>query len=485
MSISGTLSSALSGLNVASRAAEVVATNIANANTPGYARRVLEVGAKMVGNEAQGVEATGVIRITDRVLMSDRRIADAGAAEHKTVSKFLFGVETAIGAPTDAASLGGRVASLDAALIAAASRPDSEARLAEVLSSAKRLVSQIGQAAKTVQDSRARADDAIYTSVNTLNETLARVAEMNGHIRNEIGSGRDAATLMDQRQALVERISQIVPVRESLRKDGQIALMTTGGAILLEGKPALFGFEPVGVISPDMTVENLALSGLTLNGRALVSLGEGSPVSGGSLAANFAVRDQVAPKAQDRLDALARDLIERFSAPAVDPTVPAGQPGLFTDAGALVDPVEENGLAQRLSLNAAVDPAMGGAVWRLRDGIGAATPGPAGQSSLLTALNTALTEKRQPALGGFMMGARSFSSLSADLFSGISTDRLASDADASFSAAKSDALRKQELEMGVDTDAEMQQLLVIEQAYAANARIVKTVDDMVKLLLGM
>ena len=84
-----------------------------------------------------------------------------------------------------------------------------------------------------------------------------------------------------------------------------------------------------------------------------------------------------------------------------------------------------------------------------------------------------------------MAGERSFSALAGDLFSRVSTDRLSAESDASFASAKSDALRKVELEMGVDTDAEMQQLLVIEQAYAANARIVKTVDDMVKLLLGM
>ncbi len=485
MSISGTLSSALSGLNVASRAMEVVATNIANANTPGYARRVLQVGANMVGNASQGVEVVGVIRITDRALMSDRRIAEAGAAEQTTISTFLAKVETVIGSPTDAASLGGQIAGLDSALIAAASRPESESRLADVLSSAKGLTRQIGTAAQSVQDARARADADIYASVDLLNDTLAQIAEMNGQIRNEVGSGRDASTLMDQRQTLVDRIAEIVPIRESLRKDGQIALITTGGAVLLEGKPAVFGFEPTGVISPDMTVEGLALSGLTLNDRPITSLGEETPISGGSLAASFAIRDVIAPEAQAKLDALARDLIARFSASGVDPTLPAGQPGLFTDAGTLLDPLQENGLAQRLSLNTAVDPAKGGALWRLRDGIGAVTPGPSGQSALLTTLNATLNQQRDPVSGGFMAGKRSFSALAGDLFSRVSTDRLAADADATFASVKSDALRKEELEMGVDTDAEMQQLLVIEQAYAANARIVKTVDDMVKLLLGM
>lgn len=484
MSISGTLSSALSGLNAASRAAEVVANNIANAATPGYARRELQLSARTVGSASQGVEATGVLRITDRALLSDRRVAEAGAAGHGTRADFLQKVETALGDPTDAASLGGRVGTLETALIAAASHPESEARLAEVLSASKALVSQIGSTGGTIQQARVQADRAIANDVQALNRTLAQIAEMNAQIRDESWAGRDASTLMDQRQALVDTVASILPIRETQRQNGQIALSTPGGAVLVEGKASVFGFSPAGVITPDMTIESGGLSGLTLNGKPVV-LGAASPIAGGRLAANFAVRDELAPAAQEKLDAVARDLIERFADPALDPTLAAGQAGLFTDAGGLVDPALERGVAQRLSVNAAVDPARGGALWRLRDGIGAASPGRVGNSALLQALDGALTADRSPVSGGFMAGGRSFSALAADLLSGVSTARLTADGEESFAAAKTDALRQQELEMGVDTDAEMQQLLLVEQAFAANARVVKAVDEMVQLLLGM
>ncbi len=75
------------------------------------------------------------------------------------------------------------------------------------------------------------------------------------------------------------------------------------------------------------------------------------------------------------LDGMARDLYERFADPALDPTIAAGDPGLFTDRGAAFDPADEVGLAGRIAVNAAVDPAQGGQSWRLRDGIYAAAPG--------------------------------------------------------------------------------------------------------------
>jgi flagellar hook-associated protein 1 FlgK len=46
-------------------------------------------------------------------------------------------------------------------------------------------------------------------------------------------------------------------------------------------------------------------------------------------------------------------------------------------------------------------------------------------------------------------------------------------------------LRDQELAGGVDTDREMEMLLEIEQGYAANARIIQSVDEMLKQLLEM
>ena len=38
---------------------------------------------------------------------------------------------------------------------------------------------------------------------------------------------------------------------------------------------------------------------------------------------------------------------------------------------------------------------------------------------------------------------------------------------------------------GVDTDQELQSLLVIEKNYAANAKVIQTVDEMIKTLLGL
>ena len=50
---------------------------------------------------------------------------------------------------------------------------------------------------------------------------------------------------------------------------------------------------------------------------------------------------------------------------------------------------------------------------------------------------------------------------------------------------KRQALHNAELRGGVDTDQEMQNLLMIEQAYSANAKVIQNVDDMIKTLLSI
>ena len=179
MSISGGLTSALSGLTAASRAAEVVSNIIANALTPGYGRRVLNLSARTVGSMGQGVRITGITRLSNPIALRDRRLAEASVGERAARSSFLQRLEFSLGTPDLPYSLSGRVAAFDTALVEAASRPESEARLSKVLDSAKGILQVLNTAARQVQTARSTADDQIESQVNFLNSTLDRIAQTN------------------------------------------------------------------------------------------------------------------------------------------------------------------------------------------------------------------------------------------------------------------------------------------------------------------
>ena len=484
MTISGALSNALSGLTAAARMADVVASNTANAMTEGYARREVELAARALGAEGAGVRVVSVSRMTNEVMLQDQRLADAAKQNAALRANFLTRVEGLIGNPGDGGSLSGRLSSLETSLIEATSRPDSEARLRLVLSAAQGVAEQLNSVSDSLQQMRMDADKQLGAQVSRLNEALGQIDRLNAQIMAHRASGHDANALMDQRQALVDEISAIVPVRQAARDHDQIALFTPGGAILLEGSPARIGFAPVGVITPDMTQASGALSGLTINGQPVRSTEDGL-LGGGTLGALFALRDELAPAAQSQIDAFARNLVSRFQDPTLDPTLNPGDPGLFTDGGGALDITGEVGLAGRIEINALVDPDQGGALWRLRDGIGAAAPGEVGNSALLNALGSALATPQIAASGSFGTAARDAQGLAAELLSDLSAERQSAEATHSFNAARHETLHQQVLSDGVDTDHEMQMLLQIERAYSANAKVVQTVDALIQQLLEM
>ena len=90
-----------------------------------------------------------------------------------------------------------------------------------------------------------------------------------------------------------------------------------------------------------------------------------------------------------------------------------------------------------------------------------------------------------PASGPFIGAARSASGLAADVLSNISGQRQQADIRQSYATTRQAAMTELQLADGVDTDAEMQDLLVIEQAYAANARVIQTIDSLIQTLIGL
>jgi flagellar hook-associated protein 1 FlgK len=482
MTITSALNSAMSGLNAASRASELVSSNIANALTPGYARRTLSVSSASAGTSS-GVQINGLTRHVDAQVIADRRLAGAEFSYRSTTSSYLNRIEDLIGSPNQQGSLSARLADFDTNLITASSRPDAVERLDIAAHSARDLAKSINSVADGIQAARTDANTSITDQVIRLNDTLQAVRKLNSNIVSTHSKQADTSSLQDQRQTLIDSISEMVPVRMVSRDHGAIALYTTGGAILLDGSAVEIGFEPANVVTPYMSVDDGSLSGLTLNGFAINTSSASGRLHGGTLGAMFEIRDELAPRAQAQIDALARNLVERFESPSVDPTLTIGEPGLFTDAGAALDPNLEIGLASRLTLNALVDPTQGAETWRLRDGLHATAPGLAGDATLLNALSDALTQPRLPSSGNFGTATLTAAGMTSGLASQLSSNRLREEQQLSFASAQFYDLTELELANGVDTDVELQNLMIIEQAYAANARVIETVDQMFDALI--
>ena len=132
MSISASLANALTGLTAASRAAELFSSNVANAMTEGYSRRELQLSPRFTGGIGSGVQVDGVQRVVDEVTLRERRLSEADVGFARTGNEFYQDLFRLIGTPGEPGSLTDLEAEFEASLLAAISRPDSEARLSSV-----------------------------------------------------------------------------------------------------------------------------------------------------------------------------------------------------------------------------------------------------------------------------------------------------------------------------------------------------------------
>ncbi|ARE83208.1 flagellar hook-associated protein 1 [Roseovarius mucosus] len=480
MSLGSALSSALSGLAANTRAVDVISGNLANALTEGFAPREVTLAATRDG---RGVQVTGIVRQVDLGLLSDRRLADSARAASEVQAAFARAVESSVGTPDAPNSLTGRLATLEVALETAATRPEDTNRLDAVLSAAQDLTAGINDAAADIARLRTAADRDIATTVQELNAGLQEVAALNVQITTGQSRGTDITALEDQRQRTIDTLSLIVPLRQVPRGDASVALVTTAGGMLLDGRAVKLTFAATPLVTPQMTHQEGQLSGIAIDGADVPIGADRGPLQGGRLGALLDIRDRAAVEANSKLDALARDLVERFQAPGLDATRAPGAPGLLTDAGAIFEAGNALGLAGRIAVTRLVDPSQGGALFRLRDGLGATGGGPPGAGALLGALSHALTQTSVLPSGLLGGGARSAANHAATLISSLSQERVTTEARLSFATGQAAEFRAQELATGVDSDAELQRLLLVEQAFGANARMIQTIDDLLDTLL--
>ncbi len=487
MSLSVALNNASLGLVAASRLAETVSNNVANATTPGYGRRVTELSSVGLGGYGGGVRVTGTTRTESPFVTAERRAMDASLGATGTLSATYERIVGVLGEPGSAGSLVSRATALETTLMAAVSEPQSLSRLSDAVAAAKGLAQSVNAVAAENVRLRTEANAEIARQVRVVNDALHAVREVNEKIGDLQLRGQDVNGLIDERDRIIDRIATIVPIRAVNRDVGEVALYTANGGVLLDGRVFELRFDQgPSVVGPQMTVGG-QLSALSQDQGmvtpVVIAAGSGAGfMDGGSLGALFEARDRTVPEFDAEMDAYAQDLIDRFRDLMPAGALDAASDGLFVDSA----PGSGAGLAGRLVVNAAADPAQGGYAWRLRDGLAAVAPGDEGFGTYLQGLADAMTAARTP--NGFVSqnaanGAALIASEITSFFAGKSAR---SDDARAYLTSRQTVLADSEANLiGVNTDNELQSLMVIEQAYAANARVLTTIDSLLKLLLEM
>lgn len=243
--IFGALEVARQGLIVTQAGLRNTGHNIANVNTPGYSQqRVLQASQQPIrtafGLLGAGVSFLGIERLSDPFVQAQliRQLSATGSAEAQSNA---LGVVENILNEQDIDGITATLSELYDALqdLATTATPGQPAERAALVASAQSVLDTLHVSDSRLRDLMASLNDGIAASLPRINLILDQINELNGEItRTELGPTANANDLRDQRDELLRELAGYMDLQFYERDDGAIAVTLTNGIALVEGNRA-------------------------------------------------------------------------------------------------------------------------------------------------------------------------------------------------------------------------------------------------------
>jgi flagellar hook-associated protein 1 len=451
-SLNASLSSALSGLIAEQGALEATTNNVANVNTPGYSREqpVLVASDPVVLDPltfGTGVTLQSVESIRDPILESQIQQQTQGQGQFSALASALQ--QTQGNFTTSSSDIGTEISNFFDSINQLSTNPSDVSLRQGVLTAAGNLATSFNTTANNLTQQQSSLDLSVVQTVGQINQLTAQIAQLNGQIGNLQNVGENAGTFVDQRQQAIDQLSSLVDV-SVIPTDNTLTLTTANGAPLVAGQQS---FQLQTQTSP------LGLHDVYSQGNDITS-----QITSGQLGGTLQARDQEIPALQTQLDTLAAGLANSVN------TVQAGGFDLKGNAGTNLfnpPPVGITGAAASLSV-AITDPSL---IAASSDG----SAGSNGNAEAMYALNS------QPVING---------QNPTDYYSGIvfnvGNDVANASAEQSASALILQQLSDQRSSVsGVSLDEEAANMVKYQDAYAASAQVITTINDMMYTVVNM
>jgi flagellar hook-associated protein 1 FlgK len=319
MSLSSALATAMSGLRANQAALSITSSNIANTQTPGYvAQRVNQVET-VSGDFGAGVNVTGVSRQLDQFIQTQLRSETSGGAYADQMANVLSQLQNVYGTPGNAGTLETAYSNFTTALQALATTSGSSSSQISASTAAQALAQQLNATTQGIQTLRSNAEQDINISVGQANDAMTQIAHLNLQLQGLKSTDPTAATLMDQRDQAIDKLSQLMDIRVSSNGNNQTTIYTTNGVELVGAQASTLSFNSQGTLNAnsqwnaDPTKSSVGTITVKLaNGAVIDMVGSGS-INSGQIAADIKLRDKTLVQAQAQVDQLAASLASALS----------------------------------------------------------------------------------------------------------------------------------------------------------------------------
>jgi flagellar hook-associated protein 1 FlgK len=500
MGLNSALSIAAGGLANINAQFALISQNVANAATPNYTVETSNQQALTADGIGLGVQTGPATLQIDQALQTSVLQQNATVTGLQTTQTALQAIDSVVGTPGSGSDIGSLLGNLQDSFSTLLTDPGNQTQQSSVVSAATTLAQGINALSNTYATQRQGAQNDLESAVTTLNSTLATIGQLSNEIIALKPTNQSTADLENQRNAAVQTLSQLLPVKAVEQPNGDLSLFTSTGLTL----PTRDGATPFTMAS-SATPAGSYYPGGGIGGIMLGGADVTSQMTGGQIGADITLRDTTLPTDQAELDEFAQGLSSRFAGQGLtlftDPSgnVPAGG-GTPAQSGYV-------GYAGTIQVNAAVvaDPSL------VRDGTNAVastgftpnpTGGPAGFTSLISNVinytfgTQAQSGVAQPTMNTGSLGAsgnlNAPFNAAGDTLSDFATSLVSAQAQQSAAitgsvtteiALQTSLNAKVSSVSGVNMDTEVSQMLSLQNAYGANARVIAGVQAMFTQLL--
>ncbi len=278
----------LSGLNAAQKALDIIGNNIANAATEGYHRQKVEMspayssqqGSVLIGG---GVEVTGVTRMIDSLLEKEilRQQSSLGQVSREFTA--LRSIETAFGELSSGSGLSAAIDEFFNALQDLSAHPAEAIWQNQVIITSETMANQFRTLSEFLATMETQVRLEAENTIEQINAMLNHIAEFNNNIERIEIVGGEANNLRDQRDQLINKLSELIAVETQEREYGVVDVGIAGlpgavGATASElevglSEQGMLGISIAGVHNYDAEVQGGLLGGLlTLKNSILAEI---------------------------------------------------------------------------------------------------------------------------------------------------------------------------------------------------------------------
>lgn len=315
MSLNGIAGTALSALRTSSAALGVTSNNIANVNTPDYARRVVNQQTLAAGGQLMGVDIATIQRVADSFLQQENLSASGSASQFDTAASFFTQLNGLLGGPGDNQSLATGLTNLAAAYGVASQAPSSSSSSTAVLNSLQGLANDINNVSGTISSLQSQVDHQVVNSISSTNDLIKQIYALNQQIKTQTASGNTNSALMDQRDNALNSLSKTMGIRVNQQADGGVNVTTTDGINLVSNTYAVLSY--AGGVQ-NGTYGNIQIQDTNPQSGSLIgqAIALDPHLSGGSLKGMIDMRDQTLGGLAEGLGNFAQNVAQAFNAQA-------------------------------------------------------------------------------------------------------------------------------------------------------------------------